>query len=110
MYREILDSELARNIAGDEYNEDYTYTLLSDPDKFVLSVSNNKGEIVSEIELKHDYEELPEEEDEIFKPQREKHNYKADTVRSWLTVGVCVFVMALAVTATLIILKIGGAM
>lgn len=108
MYREVLDGELARNIVGDEYNEDYTYTLISDPDKFVLSVSNDKGEIVAETELKHDYEELPEEEDEIFRTERKEYNYKADIVRSWLTFGVCALVVALAVIATLIVLKIGG--
>lgn len=110
MYREVLDNELARNIVGDEYNEEYTYTLISDPDKFVLSVSNNKGEIISEMELEHDYEELPEEEDEIFKPQRKEHDYKSDTIRSWLMFGTCIIVMLLAVVATLIIIKIGGAM
>lgn len=108
MYKEVLPNELAMNIVGDSYREDCTYTLLSDPDKFVVSVTDSQGVIVDEIELKHDYELLEDEEDDIFKTTREERNYKIDTVRSVLTDIACITFLLLGVGVTLLFLKLGG--
>lgn len=109
MYKETIPNSIARCIAGDEYVEGYTYTLISDPDKFVLSASDSNGEVKMEIELQSDYIREEEEDDDIFKAQYKEHDYKTDVVRSWIMVGVCVGLLVLGIGVTLLFLKIGGA-
>ena len=110
MYWEELDAEMAKNILGEDYRDDYTYTLCSDPDKFVVGITDKEGNLVDEVELVHDYETCAEEEDDIFKKEYAEPTYSTDRVRSWAVTITCILSIALALLATLVILKGGGAL
>lgn len=108
MFREELDTELAKNILGDEYRDDYTYTLYSDPDKFVVGITDKDNNFIGEVELKHDYELCDIEDDDLFKKEYAEPSHSTDIIRSWVITGVCIGSILLALLATYLILVGGG--
>ena len=111
MFTENIDNELAKNILGEDYKDDCSYILISDPDRFVLGVTDMSGEVIEEIELKQTYTPLTDEEmfadDEVLHPKYEKPHTR-EKLLSWVITFTGVAMIAAALVVTFIFLKLGG--
>lgn len=108
MYREPLNAEMASAMLGEDYDDKYSYVLISDPDKFVIAAVDNSGNIAKEIELVHDYEEAPEEEDEIFKKTYEPSKSNRDAVQKIATIVVLSMLFIIAIGISCVAMVLGG--
>lgn len=111
MFTENIDNELAKNILGDDYKDDCSYVLISDPDRFVLGVTDASGNIIDEVELRQEYTPLTDEElfadDEVLFPKYEKAPTR-EKLLSWIITGICILMTVTALATAIIILKLGG--
>lgn len=108
MYRESIDNEMASSMLGEDYDDKYSYVLISDPDKFVVAAVDSNGNIAKEIELVHDYEEAPEEDDEIFKKTYKPSKSNRDAVQKIATIVVLSMLFIIAIGISCVAMVLGG--